>query len=237
LRALESHEVHRVGDSKAIPVDIRVIAATNADLAREVEEKSFRLDLFYRLNVVPLRVPSLRERPEDVSLLTQHFLAAIAERTGRSPQAIDPGALELLRAQSWPGNVRQLKNVLEGASVFASGPSITRADVEEILGSGPALAPSPQRLAAGRDPYEAPTFEEFKELSEALFFEKKLGEHEGNIKRTAEALGMMRSHLYKKSTAIDYDGAVGERRPDGLVFDRRGRRGTSLLVRPRKTRG
>ncbi len=199
LRALESHEVHRVGDTKSIPVDIRVVAATNADLARAVEEKSFRLDLFYRLNVVPLRVPALRERPEDVPLLVERFLAAIAERSGRSPQGIEAEAIDLLRSQSWPGNVRQLKNVLEGASVFTSGQTIARADVEEILGSGPALAPpASPRTAAGSDPFEARTFEEFKDLSEALFFQKKLVQYEGNIKRTAEELDMMRSHLYKK---------------------------------------
>ncbi len=198
LRALETHEVSRVGDSRAIPVDIRVVAATNADLARAVEEKAFRLDLFYRLNVVPLRVPALRERPEDIQPLCLLFLAEIAERRGRSAQGIDADALELLRRQEWPGNVRQLKNVLEGSSVFAAGERITRGDIEEILGSGPALALPHRGPPGGSDPFEARTFEEFKELSEALFFQRKLAQYEGNIKRTAEELAMQRSHLYKK---------------------------------------
>jgi DNA-binding NtrC family response regulator len=201
LRALETHEIVRVGDSTRVPVDIRVIAATNADLAHAVEAKTFRLDLFYRLNVVPLRVPPLRERLEDVPALARRFLDDIAGRAGRAPHGLEAGALELLASLDYPGNVRQLKNLLEGASVFAQGADITRADLEQILGAGPALAPAPaaaEGFKPGLDPFECPTFEEFKEKSEMLFIQKKLLENEGNVKRTAERLGMQRSHLYKK---------------------------------------
>ena len=201
LRALETHEVVRVGDSQRVPVDIRVVAATNADLATAVENKSFRLDLFYRLNVVPLRVPPLRERIEDVPMLARRFLDDIGRRAGRAPHVLAPGAVELLLSLDYPGNVRQLKNLLEGACVFASAPEVTRADLEQILGGGPALAAAPQaaeRFVPGLDPFECPTFEEFKEKSEMLFIQKKLFENEGNVKRTAERLGMQRSHLYKK---------------------------------------
>ncbi|MFN0008844.1 MAG: sigma-54-dependent transcriptional regulator [Planctomycetota bacterium] len=199
LRALETHEITRVGESRAIPVDIRVIAATNADLARAVEEKSFRLDLFYRLNVVPLRVPPLRERPEDVEPLVRAFLKEIGDRGGRSPRGLEPAALELLRSLDYPGNVRQLKNLLEGAEVFAKGPDIMREEIEALLADGPGLA-SVTRAATetGADPFDAPTFEEFKNQSEALFFRKKLAENAGNVKRTSERLAMQRSHLYKK---------------------------------------
>jgi two-component system nitrogen regulation response regulator NtrX len=198
LRALETHEIVRVGDSHPIPVDIRIIAATNADLTQAVENKTFRLDLFYRLNVVPLRVPPLRERREDVPLLAEAFLRDIAQRTGQSPRALEPDALELLKSLDYAGNVRQLKNLLEGADVFAQGEAISRADLEELLASGPALAGAESERARGRDPFAAPTFEEFKNQSEALFFRLKLEENEGNVKRTAERLGMQRSHLYKK---------------------------------------
>jgi len=199
LRALETHEITRVGESRAIPVDIRVIAATNADLARAVEEKSFRLDLFYRLNVVPLRVPPLRERPADVEPLARSFLREIGDRGGRSPRGLEPAALELLRSLDYPGNVRQLKNLLEGAEVFAKGPDITRAEIESLLADGPGLASAARAATeAGADPFDAPTFEEFKNQSEALFFRKKLAENAGNVKRTAERLAMQRSHLYKK---------------------------------------
>jgi two-component system, NtrC family, nitrogen regulation response regulator NtrX len=151
--------------------------------------------------VVPLRVPPLRERLEDVPALARRFLADIASRAGRAPHGLEAGALELLSSLEYPGNVRQLKNLLEGASVFAQGADITRADLEQILSAGPALTSATtaaEVLEPGLDPFECPTFEEFKEKSEMLFIQKKLLENEGNVKRTAERLGMQRSHLYKK---------------------------------------
>ncbi len=202
LRALETHEIVRVGDSRAIPVDLRVLSATNADLAQATDAKTFRMDLFFRLNVVPLRVPALRERREDVPLLARHFLRDIAARSGRTPLGLDAAAADLLASQDWPGNVRQLKNLLEGATVFASGAEIQRTDLEQILDQGPAMAPIPSPAAAalpgGDDPFQAETFEDFKNKSEMLFIQRKLAENGGNVKRTAERLGMQRSHMYKK---------------------------------------
>ncbi|MDP6739934.1 MAG: sigma-54 dependent transcriptional regulator [Planctomycetota bacterium] len=199
LRALETHEVTRVGDSKARPVDLRVIAATNADLPQAVEEKSFRMDLFYRLNVVPFEVPALRDHREDVVSLAEHFLAQMAERTGRAALALSPEAAQQLMQHEWPGNVRQLRNLLEGAAVFADEGVIGIQEIEHVLAAGPSLDPPPGAHDSAReDPYEAGTFEEFKNLSEAQFFRMRLERNEGNIKRTAEELGMQRSHLYKK---------------------------------------
>ena len=198
LRALETREITRVGGSRPQTVQLRVVAATNADLAVAVEEKTFRMDLFYRLNVVPLRVPPLRERAEDVPLLAAHFLEGIAARSGRRPRAIEPAALAFLKDLPYPGNVRQLKNLLEGAHVLAEG-AISRADLERILENGPGLSSPPTDTEKSSDePFRAETFEDFKERSEALFFRRKLAENEGNVKRTAERLGMQRSHLYKK---------------------------------------
>ncbi len=203
LRALETREITRVGGSKPLLVEIRVVAATNADLAQAVADKSFRMDLFYRLNVVPVRIPSLRERGEDVPLLARHFLAQIAGRTGRRPRELEPDALACLCGLPYPGNVRQLRNLLEAASVLAED-AITRADLERILENGPGLSSPPtgptQRFD---DPFAAETFEDFKERSEARFFRQKLAENEGNVKRTAERLGMQRSHLYKKLERFD----------------------------------
>jgi len=192
-----------VGGSKPLPVEIRVVAATNADLNQAVADKTFRMDLFYRLDVVPLRVPPLRERAEDVPPLARHFLAQIAARTGRRPREIEPEALSLLCGLPYPGNVRQLRNLLEAASVLAEN-AITRADLERILENGPGLT-APASAPARRldDPFAAETFEDFKERSEALFFRLKLAENEGNVKRTAERLGMQRSHLYKKLDRFD----------------------------------
>lgn len=201
LRALETHEIARVGGAGTIRVDLRVVAATNSDLSKAVEEKRFRLDLFYRLNVIPLRVPALRERREDVPAFVDYFLARIAEREGRAPRAIEPAALDLLRSLDYPGNVRELRNVIEGAHVFAEGDVLRRADIEAIL-AGPGRAAQAPKLSEG-DPFASSSFEDFKSRSEALFFRLKLEENGGNVKRTAERLGMQRSHLYKKLDRYD----------------------------------
>jgi two-component system nitrogen regulation response regulator NtrX len=199
LRALETHEITRVGDSQAIPVDIRVIAATNADLSAAVEEKAFRLDLFYRLNVVPLLVSPLRERREDILPLAQYFLQQAATRAGRRAVSLDKDAQQRLLSLDYPGNVRQLRNLLEGASVFAEDTTLSAADIDRILATGPAMSSPQAPLAPGEaDPFQSQTFEEFKDRSEALFFRQKLEANGGNVKRTAEELGMQRSHMYKK---------------------------------------
>ena len=198
LRALETREVTPVGSNEPRAVDIRVIAATNADLPAAVEDKSFRIDLFYRLNVIPLRAPALREHPSDIPDLAKSFLGEVAARQGRAPVELDTEAVALLKSHPFPGNVRQLRNLLEGAVVLGDGTTITRADLEGILASGPSLSGPATTIAPGDDPFNAPTFEEFKDQSEALFFRRKLDANQGNIKRTAEELGMQRSHLYKK---------------------------------------
>ena len=197
LRALENHEVTRVGASETVPVNIRVLAATNADLAEAVEAKAFRVDLFYRLNVVPLVVPPLRDRRDDIPLLSRHFLEASAARQGRAPLGISAEAEARLRSAEWAGNVRQLRNLLEGASVFAEGAELTLADLDQVLGAHPQLSGASVSSMAD-DPFDAETFEDFKAKSETLFFQRKLEENDGNVKRTAENLGMQRSHLYKK---------------------------------------
>ncbi len=207
LRALETREVTRVGSTKSMPVDIRVLAATNADLAAAVEDKSFRMDLFYRLNVVPLRLPPLRERRDDIPLLAEHFLDSLARRQGRGPIELAPEARALLVTLEYPGNVRQLRNLLEGAYVLTEeGQPIGREVLDQILADGPSMATaagddssaSSGLNPGGHSPFDAETFEAFKNDSEALFFRRKLELNEGNIKRTAENLGMQRSHLYKK---------------------------------------
>jgi DNA-binding NtrC family response regulator len=136
LRALETHEITRVGGNRALPVDIRVISATNADLAQAVEDKTFRVDLFYRLNVVPLRVPPLRERLDDVPLLIDHFIARNNQRLGTRIKGIDPSARKLLLAHRWPGNVRELENLIERAVVLAESEHLTAADMPAQLHDG-----------------------------------------------------------------------------------------------------
>ncbi|MHC4377141.1 MAG: sigma-54-dependent transcriptional regulator [Planctomycetota bacterium] len=198
LRALETREITRVGSTKTQPVDIRVVAATNADLNQAVEDKTFRMDLFYRLNVLPIRIPALRERKEDIPLLAEHFLEAIARRQGRRACVLDASAAEFLSELEFPGNVRQLRNLLEAAVVFADDDVIDAEVVQRLAGEGPGLSAPKPALAGDADVFTIETFEEFKNASEAEFIRRKLKENEGNIKRTAELLGMQRSHLYKK---------------------------------------
>ena len=199
LRALETREITRVGGNQPSAIDLRVIAATNADLAAAIEAKSFRMDLFYRLNVVPLRVPALRERMSDLPELAQHFLAVLAARQGRSAHELQPDALDFLSTLEYPGNVRQLRNLIEGGCALALGDAITRADLESIVSNGSGMIARSSAVAAGAsDPFQAATFEEFKDKSEALFIQLRLAKNSGNVKRTAEELGMQRSHLYKK---------------------------------------
>ncbi len=199
LRALEAREITRVGGNQSSAIDLRVLAATNSDLAAAIEAKAFRMDLFYRLNVVPLRVPPLRERMEDLPALAEYFLADVAARQGRTPYELAQDALEFLRGLEYPGNVRQLRNLIEGGCALAPTSVITRADLEPIAGNGVGLfAHSGAALGGASDPFQAQTFEEFKDKSEALFIQLRLAKNGGNVKRTAEELGMQRSHLYKK---------------------------------------
>jgi two-component system nitrogen regulation response regulator NtrX len=201
LRALETRRITRVGDSREIAVDIRIVAATHQDLPEMVREKSFREDLYYRLNVVPVHLAPLRMRVEDIAPLAQHFLREACARSGRATMGLAPQARALLEAQAWHGNARQLRNAICGALVFAEGDQLTHEHLEQILEQGhgiPRTRPHAAVLGDQQDPFEAQSFEAFKELSEKLFIQKKLAEHGGNVKRTAEALGMQRSHMYKK---------------------------------------
>ncbi|HEX2164999.1 MAG TPA: sigma-54 dependent transcriptional regulator [Thermoanaerobaculia bacterium] len=140
LRVLEERQVMRVGGSETIDVDFRLIAATNRDLEREVAEGRFREDLYYRLKVVTLRIPPLRERADDVPRLADHFLAVFCEEHGREPKKLSPEALEVLRRHPWPGNVRELKNVIESTVIFHQGPEIRLSDLPAELRAGAAVS-------------------------------------------------------------------------------------------------
>jgi formate hydrogenlyase transcriptional activator len=140
LRVLQEREFERVGSTRPIKVDVRLVAATNRDLEREVAEGRFRPDLFYRLNVFPIRVPPLRERPEDIPALIQHFLAQFQRKLAKPLRSVTPASLEQLQRYSWPGNIRELQNVLERACVLARGPEV---ELVEALRPGPSGTASP----------------------------------------------------------------------------------------------
>lgn len=142
LRAIEAREIERVGGGKPIKVDVRIVAATNKDLARAVSEGSFREDLFFRLNVIPVHVPPLRERPGDIPLLVRHFSALHRARTGQQPPIWSDEALELLERYRWPGNVRELANIVERLAILHAGEEVTRRHVREVLAVEPNHTPA-----------------------------------------------------------------------------------------------
>jgi len=184
--------VTRIGGSKAIEVDVRVLAATNKNLEMEIGEGRFREDLFYRLNVVPIHVPPLRERREDIPLLVAHFIAVLTRREGVAPRTIAPEAVERLAQLEWPGNVRELRNTIERLLILSAGPRITADDVGRLVGTRDTDQAGLGSLL------DCETFEAFKVAAERAFLLAKLRTHDWNVSETARALDMPRSNLYKK---------------------------------------
>ena len=198
LRALQEGIVTRVGGAKPIQVDVRVLAATNKRLEEEIAAGRFREDLFYRLNVVPIHVPPLRERREDIPVLVRHFAVSLARESGLTARKFDEGALRALERREWPGNVRELRNAVERLLILSEGKTVTGADVERVLGAGglgTADADADDDATGGGGDG---SFEQFKLDAEKAFLAQKLREHEWNVSETARALRMPRSNLYKK---------------------------------------
>jgi two-component system nitrogen regulation response regulator NtrX len=193
LRVLQDNVVTRIGGSKPVQVDVRVLAATNKNLEEEIAAGRFREDLYYRLNVVPLTVPALRERREDIPSLVAHFVATLSEREGVTPRTIAPEAVALLGTFDWPGNVRELRNTIERLLILAAGPRIAPTDVERLVGRRPGGEEGGLGALT-----ECKTFEEFKHAAERAFLLAKLREYDWNVSETARGLDMPRSNLYKK---------------------------------------
>ncbi|HEX9798822.1 MAG TPA: sigma-54 dependent transcriptional regulator [Thermoanaerobaculia bacterium] len=190
LRVLESGDVEPVGAERGARVDVRVVAATNRSLEDAIRAGSFREDLFYRLNVVPIRTPPLREHLEDLEILVEHFARSFAESANYKRKTLAPAALELLAKQPWKGNVRELRNVVERLLILAPGDVVEERDVAAVVGgAGPELAQAFYGLR---------TLREFREQAEKLFLLQKLDENGWNVTRTAEAIDTPRSNLYKK---------------------------------------
>jgi len=198
LRVLEERCFERVGSTKAMAVDVRVVSATHRDLEDEVAEGKFREDLYYRLKVVELELPPLRERSEDIPALAARFLGQLAERLNREPMALSTSSLSSLARHAWPGNVRELRNVLEQAAVLAEGEQIEVSDLRLGDGSG--------TDAAFELPADLP-FAEAKKLTieafERSFLLRALRDNDGNISRTAQAIGMVRQSLQQKIRELD----------------------------------
>ena len=185
LRTLQDRSIRRVGGNDAIPVDVRVVAATNRDLRRLIADGGFRDDLYYRLNVVTITVPPLRERASDIPLLAQHFLEIFARRGGRAVKRLAPEAVALLTAYRWPGNVRELEHVIERATALSSSETLLLDDFPPHLHE--------ERDRAPRLPSEGMTLEDVKRW----YVNKVLEEAGGNKLRAAELLGIDRRTLYR----------------------------------------
>lgn len=201
LRALQESKITRVGGEKEIDVDVRVVAATNKDLLKEIEAGNFRMDLYHRLSVILIHVPSLAERKDDISLLTQAFLEEICSDYGMPVKKISEGALDALKAQPWTGNIRELRNMVERL-IILSDKTITEDDVRSfanpsapVAGAvGGAAAPAAQQT----DFNQFKNFQDYKDWAEREYIKFKLEKNNWNVSKTADDIDIQRSHLYSK---------------------------------------
>ncbi len=202
LRALQEQTFEPVGGATPLTVDVRVLAATNKDLTEEIRKGTFREDLYFRLNVIPLTVPPLRERAKDIPLLAAHFLAELAAEYGKAPATLSAAALGSMMIYSWPGNVRELRNIIERLVIMAPRERIEASDLPpELGGEGTIPGPRGGDLEAFLDCAASPTLKEGRERFEKIFIARKLKECGNNISRAAEALGVERTHLHRKLKA------------------------------------
>jgi len=190
LRVIEIQEFQRVGGSKNIKVDVRIIVATNKDLKEEIKKGTFREDLLYRLDVIPIAVPPLREKKEDIPELVEYFLEYFASEYGQRSKKVTPEALKMLQAYDWPGNIRELRNVIERLVIMTLSDTITAKNL---------VLTEPTR----EDYFIHKTLREARDAFEKAFITKRLKEHNWNISRTAEAMQIERSNLHKKIKAYD----------------------------------
>ncbi len=187
LRILQEHKFERVGGTATIEVDVRVIAATNKSLEKEIAEGRFREDLYYRLNVIPFHVPALRERRGDIPALARAFVEEFCRESGARPKELAARAIARLEAYPWPGNVRELRNLMERLVLMTTGPRIVEADLPDSV-----------RAGARSEPGDPATLDEARKSFERDYLMARLEEHGWNISRTAEAVGMARESLSRK---------------------------------------
>lgn len=207
LRVLQEMEFERLGSNKTIRIDVRIIAATNKDIKNEIENKNFREDLFYRLNVIPIKVPELKERREDIPLLIDYYLKRFAQDSSNTKKTIDKNALELLKNADWPGNIRQLINIIERLNVMVQNDTITADDIKKYFLDRKSLGESKEENTEIKPNHknitdfvdaEKKSLKEAKGEFEKMFIIEKLKENDMNITRTAQSLKMERSHLHRK---------------------------------------
>ena len=202
LRILQEQTFERVGGHKTISVNVRVLAATNKNLEEEIENGNFRADLFWRLNVVPIRVPDLSERLEDIPLLVESIMEELHNK-GMAKKEFTDDALALMATHSWPGNVRELRNFVERIAIMCTADRIDKEEIALFLNPNPQQAGSMAASANNFPPYLASNFKEAKKQFEQEYLRIKLEENDGNVSQTAEHVGMERSHLHKKLKSLN----------------------------------
>ena len=209
LRVLQEQELERLGSNRIIKVDVRVIAATNKNLEEEIDKNTFREDLFYRLNVVPIHVPALRDRRDDIPALVRHFADLFARENNFHRRIFTAAAMEKLKQQHWRGNIRELRNAVERLLIMTSADSIDARDVPDegqgrgdvvlsTVGAQPSASAAPAAVPPELAWSHVPTLQEFKSVSERAYLVAKLRENGWNISKTAEVIDTPRSNLYKK---------------------------------------
>jgi two-component system nitrogen regulation response regulator NtrX len=198
LRVLQEGEVERLGSARTIKVDVRVIAATNKNLEEEIEKGRFREDLYFRLAVIPIYVPSLRERPEDIPLLVRHYVDFFGRENNVRQKRITQAAIDALQRYRWKGNIRELRNTVERLIIMTSGDTIDASDLPETVRSSSLAAGSTGGTVPAADSSRAGTLREFKDSAERAYLVAKLRENGWNISKTAEIIDTPRSNLYKK---------------------------------------
>ena len=202
LRVLQEQEFYRVGGSERVKVDVRVIAASNKDLVEEIKKGAFREDLYYRLNVIPLQVPPLRERKEDIPRLLSYFVKEVSREQGIKPKEINQEVIEILRQYAWPGNVRELKNIVERLMIMVPSPVVVPQDLPDFIRNGiPSIAASPAVPVS---------LKEARNHFEKGHILAKLNENNWNIVQTAEALQIERTYLYRKMKFLGIEAPSNE---------------------------
>jgi len=207
LRALQEQQFTRVGGTKLLKVDVRVLAASNKNLLKEIEKGTFRDDLFYRLNVVPIIVPPLRERREDIPLLIRHFMKVHAEEQGLRMKEVSPEAMAVYQQYDWPGNIRELRNLIERLMIMVPESVIGPTQAGIPLPARP-VAPASQSTSTAVDPVFTQSYDSLRDARNAFekdYIGRKLREHHWNISRTAEDLKIERSHLHRKIKLLDVE--------------------------------
>lgn len=212
LRVLQEQQFTRVGGTKLLKVDVRVLAASNKDLRKEIEKGAFREDLFYRLNVVPIVVPALRERRDDIPLLVRHFMKVHADEQGLRMKEVSREAMTVFQQYDWPGNIRELRNLIERLMIMVPGSVIEGAQAGLSLQARPSGVAS-QSVASASSPIFMGSYDSLRDARNAFekeYIARKLREHDWNISRTAEVLQIERSHLHRKIKLLEV-----EMRPEG----------------------